>query len=116
MGVVVVVRAPGKVLRRLELRGLRAARHGRRRALELVVANRGNVTESLSRARAVVSAVRSGRRVATIVARSRELRPRTSGILEFRLRGHPTGRMTVRIVIPPESGRRVLRRTYRLRL
>ena len=116
MGVVVVVRASGKVVRRLELRGLRVARRGRGRALELVVANRGNVTESLARARAVVSRARSGRRVATLVARSRELRPRTSGILEFRFRGHPRGRMTARIMIPAEPGRSRLLRTYRIRL
>jgi hypothetical protein len=116
MGVVVLVRAPGEVVRRLELRGLRVARRGRGRALELVVANRGNVTESLARARAVVSRTRSGRRVATLVARSRELRPRTSGILEFRFRGRPRGRMTARIVVPAEPGRSRLQRTYRIRL
>ena len=116
MGVLVVVRAPGKVVRELELRGLRVARRGRRRALELVVANRGNVTESLARARAVVSHARSRRRVATLVATSRELRPRTIGILEFRFRGLSRGRMTARIVIPAEGGRSVLRRTYRIRL
>jgi hypothetical protein len=116
MGVVVVVRTPGKVVRRLELRRLRVARRGRGRALELVVANRGNITESMARARAVLSRARSGRRVATLFATSRELRPRTSGILEFRFRGRSRGRMTVRIVIPAESGRSHLQRTYRIRL
>ena len=116
MGVVVVVRAPGNVVRRLELRGLRVARRGHGRALELVVANRGNVTESLRRARAVVTRARSGRRVATLVARSRELRPRTSGIIEFRLRGRPHGWMTARVLIPAEPGRSRLQRTFRIRL
>ena len=41
MGVVVVVRAPGAVVRHLELRGLRVARSGRIRMLELGVANVG---------------------------------------------------------------------------
>jgi hypothetical protein len=116
MGVVVVVRAPGKVVRRLELRGLHVARRGRSRALELVVANRGNVTESLVRARAVVSRARGGRRVGTLVAGNRDLRPRTSGIVEFRLRGKPRGWMTTRVVIPAVPGRSVLQRTYRIRL
>ena len=116
MGVVVVVRAPGKVVRRLELRGLRVARRGKRRALDLVVANRGNVTESLERARAVVSRARTGRHVATLVALSRDLRPRTTGILEFPWRRRQRGWVTVRAVIPAADGRSVLRRTYRVRL
>jgi hypothetical protein len=96
MGVVVVVRAPGKVVRRLELRGLRVARRGKRRALDLVVANRGNVTESLKRARVVVSRTRTGQHVATLGAITRDLRPRTTGILEFPLRRRKRGWMTVR--------------------
>jgi hypothetical protein len=116
MGVVVVVRAPGKVVRRLELRALRVARRGRKRALELVVANRGNVTESLVRARAVVSLARSGRHVATVVARNREVRPRTSGIVDFLLSRSPHGWMRARIVVPATRGRARLLRTYRIRL
>jgi hypothetical protein len=116
MGVIVVVRAPGRVVRRLELRGLRVARRGKRRALVLVVANRGNVTESLERARVVVSRARTGRHLATLLARSRDLRPRTAGILEFPLRRRPRGWITVRAVIPAAAGRSVLRRTYRIRL
>jgi hypothetical protein len=116
MGLVVVVRAPGTIVRRLELRGLRVARRARRRALELMVVNRGNVTESLERARAVVVAARSGRRVATLLADSRDLRPRTRGILEFRFRGRPHGLMAARVLIYAEPGRRALRRTYRIRL
>ena len=116
MGLVVVVRAPGRIVRRLELRGLRVARKGRGRALELVVANRGNVTESLARARAVLSRARSGTPVVTLTARSRDLRPQTRGILEFRFRSPPRGSMTARVVIPAEPGRSGLQRTYRIRL
>jgi hypothetical protein len=116
MGLVVVVRVPGRIVRRLELRGLHVARKGRARALDVVVANRGNVTESLHRASAEVSLAPSGRRVATLVASSRELRPHTSGILEFRFRGRLRGPGVARIVIPAEPGRRALRRTYRVRL
>ena len=116
MGVVVVVRAPGKIVRRLELRALHARRRGRGRALDLVVANRGNVTESLGRTRAVVSLERSGLRVATLVARSRDVLPRTSGIVEFPIRRSPHGWMRARIVVPAQSGRKVLQRTFRIRL
>jgi hypothetical protein len=116
MGVVVVVRAPGRIVRRLELGRLRIVRRGKRRALDVVVVNRGNVTESLERARAIVSLARSGRHVATLVAGSRDLRPRTSGIVEFRLRGRRRGWITASVAIPAADGRGVLRRTYRIRL
>jgi hypothetical protein len=115
MGVVVVVRAPGRVVRRLELRRLRVARRPRR-ALELVVANRGNVTEWLARTHAVLAVAQSGRHVATLVATSRELRPRTRGILEFPFGRRLRGSLTARVVIPAESGRARLERTYRIRL
>jgi hypothetical protein len=116
MGVVVVVRAPGRVVRRLELRGLRMALRGRQRVLELDIANRGNVTESLSRARSTLSVFRDGRRIAKLHAESRELRPRTGGVLQFVYRRPARGTVTARVDIAPESSSRVLRRTYRLRL
>lgn len=116
LGVVVVVRAPGKVVRRLELRAIRVVRHGKRRALDVVVANRGNVTETVEHARVVVARARNGRRVTMLVAPSRDLRPRTHGVLEFRIRRAARGPMTVRVVIPGAPGRGAVRRTYRVRL
>jgi hypothetical protein len=114
LGVVVLVRAPGAVVRRLRLGRLRAARRGGVRALELVVINSGNVTERLRRVRATVS--RPVARAARISAGARELRPHSRGLLEFRLRPGVHGAVAVRVRVPAEPGRRVLRRTYRLRL
>lgn len=116
MGVVVVIRAPGKVVRLVDLRGARVTGARRRRRLELVVANRGNVTESLRHPRAVLSFRRSGRWAATLASNSRDLRPQTSGLVEFRLPAKLHGVMTARIVVPGDAGRSALRRTYRLRL
>ncbi len=116
MGIVVVVRAPGTVVRRLELRGLNVVRKGRLRVLELVVANRGNVTESFARGRATVSLHRGGRRIARLAAGARELRPQTSGILQFRYRGAQRGWVTARVDVSPETSGRVLLRTFRIRL
>jgi hypothetical protein len=116
VGVVVVVRAPGAVVRRLELRGLRVARRGAGRALQLVVANRGNVTESIDRARATLAPTRTGGRPTVVVASSRDLRPRTRGILEFHLGVRRRGWMTIRVGIPAADGRGALTRSYRLRL
>lgn len=116
LGIVVVVRAPGTVIRRLELRRLQVAGKGSKRALQLVVVNAGNVMEPLRGVRAVVSRVPTGRRIETRVARTRELRPHTRGVLEFRLRTRARGLVTASLVVPAESGRAVIRRTFRLRL
>jgi len=116
IGIVVVVRAPGRVVRRLELGALRAVRRKGGRLLELVVLNRGNVTETLEGVSAVLSRPRTGRRVATLVARSREVRARTRGILDFPFRARARGAMTARVVIPSAPGRSAIQRTYRIRL
>ena len=47
LGVVVVVRAPGKIVRRVSAIGLHVRRTGKARVLGLLLANRGTVTESV---------------------------------------------------------------------
>ncbi|HKA26530.1 MAG TPA: hypothetical protein VKD88_04100 [Gaiellaceae bacterium] len=116
LGVVVVVQVPGKIIRRLRLRGLRVDRRGGHRLLELRVANRGNVTETLSRIRVSVVRARTGRRLATLVASMREVRPHTQAIVEFRYRRALRGAVSARVVIPAVSGRSAVRRTYSIRL
>jgi hypothetical protein len=116
LGVVVVVRAPGAVVRRLELRRLWVVRRGRRRLLELRVGNRGNVTETLAQVHVTISRARTGRRLATLGAARRDLRPHTQGILDFRLRRRVHGAVSARVVIPPAPGRSAIRRTYAIRL
>ena len=116
LGVVVEVRAPGTVVRRLELRSVRALRRGRRRVLELRLANRGNVTETLAKVRVTVSRPRTGRRLATLVAPRRDLRPHTQGIVELRLRRRVRGAARVRVAIPAVPGRSAIYRTYTMRL
>jgi hypothetical protein len=73
---------------RLVLRGL-AVRRGpsRVRLLELLVLNRGNVTETLERGRLEISLLRGGHVRAQLVARTRELRPRSRGLLQLTYRG-----------------------------
>ena len=115
MGVVVVVRAPGAVVHRIELRALRVA-PGRARVLELVVANRGNVTESVGRARGTISLFRGGRRLARLAGEPREFRPGTKGLVQFRYRGRAYGLVTARVELAPDSGVRVFRRAFRVRL
>jgi hypothetical protein len=115
MGIVVVVRAPGEIVHRLALRGLGVG-HGSRssRFLELGVSNRGNVTETLERAGSVLSLFRADRRVARLTAVPRDLRPGTSGVLQFRYRGRLVGPYVARVDLTTEAG--VYRRTFRLKL
>jgi hypothetical protein len=116
LGVVVVVRAPGRIVRRLELHRLQVARRPRSIELELTIANLGNVTEPLRGARAVLSKAKNGRAIAAASAANRDLRPRTRGIVAFRYRRTMHGWMNARVVIPRDGSRKRLLRTYRIRL
>lgn len=115
IGVVVVVRAPGRVVRSVVLRTLRVGRAGPARTLELVLANRGNVTETIDAGRIRLSLLRKGVR-SVLRAEPRELRPRTSGIVQFRYRGTRGVWATVRVRLALEPGLPVLSRTFRVKL
>ena len=103
IGIVVVVRAPGPVVRRLELRGLRVRRGRGARILELGVVNRGNVTETLDRGWVRIS-LRRGAAEATLSADPRELRPRTRGVVQLPYRGRLRGWVTVRVRMAAQGG------------
>ena len=115
IGVVVVVRAPGRVVRRLSLGHLRVRRLRHVRVLELVLANRGNVTEALARGAVVLSLEGKGRRT-TLRSAPRELRPQTRGVVQLRYRGRLQGWVSARVGIVAASGRAAAGRVYRVRL
>lgn len=115
VGVVVVVRAPGRVVRRLAVGALRVRRARRARILELGVANRGNVTETLVRGDVRIFLRRPGRRT-SLRADPRDLRPRTHGIVQVRYAGRLRGRVMVRVWIRPEPGRPAVFRVFRVKL
>jgi hypothetical protein len=100
LGVVVVVRAPGKVVHRLAVVRARARRVGRRRVLGLLLANRGNVTETVGGSCALLWLHRRGRIIARLRAPERRILPHTSGLVELSYRGPIRGRVRVRIVPP----------------
>jgi hypothetical protein len=111
VGVAVMVRAPGVVRHRLELRGVRVRRRGRVRTLEVSLANRGNVTERLQRGRVRIALVRRGRVLTTLRAAPRDLLPRTRGLAEVRYAGRLHGRVVARVIVrgvPSRSFRVVL--------
>jgi hypothetical protein len=115
IGVVVVVRAPGRVVRRLALRGLRVRRGRRAWIFQLSVVNHGNVTETLERGRVSIS-LRRGAAHARLGAEARALRPRTSGVVQFAYRGGLSGWVTARAQVAAQPGRPGARRTFRVRL
>jgi hypothetical protein len=116
LGVVVSVRAPGRVVHRLSLRGLLLRAHGRTKILEALVANRGNVTEDLAADRISVLLSRSGRLVARLRPEPRELLPRTRGYVAFRYRGGVRGVVSALVKLSPAGGGAATYRVYRLRL
>ncbi|MGE5273304.1 MAG: hypothetical protein ACM3QU_05960 [Verrucomicrobiota bacterium] len=104
LGVVVVVRAPGKVVRRIMVVRILARRTGRARVLGLLLANRGNVTETVGGTCALVWLHRRGRILARLRAPARRILPHTSGLVELAYRGPAHGRVLARIVPPSRPG------------
>jgi len=115
IGVRIVVRAPGRVVRRLALGPVHVLRHRKARVLEVLVVNRGNVTETLGRGSVRVTLVRGAIRQ-TLRAGAREIRPRTSGALQLPVRRTVRGWFTVRVEVASEVARPRVVRTLRIRL
>ena len=107
LGVRVAVRAPGKVVRRVAVRGLRVRRSGRVRSLDVTLENLGDLIETK-----VVAVVLSARgRVERVHAEVREVLPGTRAILTARYAGRLRGRVLARVEVDG-----VARRSFRLRL
>jgi hypothetical protein len=115
IGVVVVVRAPGPVVRRVALGRLRVRRWRGARLFELGVANRGNVTETIDGTRLHVWIARGSGR-ARLRHEVRDLRPRTSGIVQVPYMGRRRGWTSVRVELVGEPGRPPVVQTFRVRL
>ena len=97
VGVRVVIRVPGPVVRRLRIERLRVLRD---RQLEVTLANAGNVTEELARGRLRVELRRAGRLLARLHAPRRELLPHARAVVSFgyprRVRGAVTAVVLIR--------------------
>jgi hypothetical protein len=105
LGVRVAVRAPGKVVRRVAVRGLRVRRSGPVRSLDVTLENLGDLIETRG-----VDVVLSARgRVDRVHAETREVLPRTRAILTARYAGQLRGRVTARVEVDG-VGRRSFRR------
>jgi hypothetical protein len=105
VGVIVVLHVPGRTVRRLDARALTVRRNGRRRLLDLLLVNRGNVTERLGDGTLQLSLLRHGRTVATLRPRRQELLPHSEGIAEFTYRGRVRGTVVAHVELrPPVRG------------
>ena len=102
LGVVVVVRAPGKVVHRLDLAGVHARRVRGRPILRLRFANRGNVIEALRPACSRVVVWRGRVLLAMLRPPGRRLLPRTSALVDVVYQG--TFRGDVRARLSPVTG------------
>ncbi len=117
VGVVVVVRVRGRIVHRLDVRGLRLSRHGSRRTLVVTLWNRGNVSELLAARRVRVVLRRARRVLATFFLARRELLPHSVGVVAVRYRGRARGWVQAAVVVRrPRPGTVALRRTFRIRL
>ena len=105
VGVIVDLRVRGRIVRRLEARGLTVRRRRTLRLLQLRLVNRGNVTERLVDDGLRVSLLRDGRTLTTLQPRSRELLPHSAGIAVFAYRGRLRGPVVARVELrPPLEG------------
>jgi hypothetical protein len=116
VGVRVRVRAPGRLVHKLAVAGLRARRFHDKRALVVSVANRGNVTEQL-RGRLTVTLVERGRVVSRLrLGRARELYPQARAAIVLPYAGRARGVVTAIVRLRPGGRVRPLERRYRLLL
>ena len=114
VGVIVVVRVRGRIVRRLDARALAVRRRGAMRRLELRLVNRGNVTERLGGDGLRLSLLRGGHSFAKLRPAHGELLPHSAGIAVFAYRGRLRGDVLARVELrPPVRGRR---RSFRIRL
>jgi hypothetical protein len=109
------VRVPGRILRRLDVRGVRVSRHAGRRVLLVSVANHGNVTEQV-RGHLTVTLLRHGRFVSRLRPRRlRELAPATRAVVALPYTGRVRGLVTAVVRVRVGAGRSLERR-YRIRV
>ena len=116
LGVVVNVRIRGRIVHGLALRGAHVRAQTRQRVIEVLLANRGNVTEELGAERISLSLSRHGRPFARLRPEPRELLPRTRGYVLFRYRGPTRGVVSGFVSLWPEPGGATIYRVFRLRL
>jgi hypothetical protein len=106
LGVRLRIRAPGRVVRRIAVEGVRARRLKGKRTLVVSVANLGNVTEQL-RGRLTVTLVSHSRVVSRLrFGRSRELFPGAREAVGLAYAGNARGVVTALVKVRGSPGER----------
>lgn len=115
IGLAVSVRAPGRVVRRLAISRLRVRGSARGRVIELTIANRGNVIESLSPGRLRATLLQRGHIIARLHSEPSRVLPHAAAVVRLRCRGRLHGLFSLRVELSPAAPR--ARRTlFHLRL
>jgi hypothetical protein len=110
IGIVVDVRVPGTIVHGLAVRGLRVRRSSRMRMLELLVTNRGNVSERIGPGRLRIVLLQRGRVVGRPRPGRQELLPRSRAIEQIPFRGRLAGQVTVLVEL--DQGVHLIRRRF----
>jgi hypothetical protein len=106
LGVRLRIRAPGRLIRRIAVEGLRARRFRRKRTLVVSVANRGNVTEQLG-GRLTVTLVRQSHVISRLrFGRPRELFPGARAVVALPYAGNARGLVTALVKVRGSPGGR----------
>ena len=116
LGVVVNVRVPGRVVHRLALRSVHVRHAGKLRVIEVLTANRGNVTEQIRVERVSLTLTRHRTPIARLRPEPRQLLPRSRGLVLFRYRGAARGVVSGLVRLSTGSGDAAIYRVFRLRL
>ena len=93
----VSVRAAGPVIRSLVVRSVSVRRAAAVRLVDVWLANRGNVTETLPRGRLVVRLLVRGREVGRLRAARREVLPDARALVSLRYSGTVRGRVVAQV-------------------
>lgn len=116
LGVRVHIRAPGQLIHRLAIEGLRTRRFKSKRAMLVSLANRGNVTEQL-RGRLTVTLINRNRVISRLrLGRFRELYPGARAVVALPYTGRARGVVTAVVILRLGAHRQPLVRRYRLSL
>lgn len=104
LGIIVDVRGTGRVVRRVDIRSVRVRRAGGARTLEVVLANRGNVSELVTARRLRVLLRQGGHLVATLRGAPQTLLPRATGLVDLRCPGKLRGPVTAIVRLAATNG------------
>ena len=116
LGVVINLRVPGRVVHRLAPLRAHVRHAGRLRVIEVLTANRGNVTEEIGVESVSLTLTRHGKPIAQLRPEARQLLPRSRGLVLFRYRGVAKGVVSGLVRLSTGSADGAIYRVFRLRL